>query len=232
MRFRILLTVFSFFALSFAYADNPRIFITDSHSWELSAGAGSVNGTLGASGSGGARGQTAELVKTFNQRCPNAIVNDRRDRADYIVLFDHEGGKSAINRDNKIVIFNQVTGDAVFSRSTRSLGNAVKDACTALFHDWSRREAVAASNKEMERSYPGTPRTEAAAVTRLQVISAPGGADIAIDGAFVGNTPSTVALPPGDHQVVVTKNGYAPWQRTVHVSGGDITLNAELARAQ
>jgi len=40
---------------------------------------------------------------------------------------DHEGGKDAISRDNKVVVFNR-DGDAIMSKSTRMLGNAVKDA--------------------------------------------------------------------------------------------------------
>ena len=116
-------------------ADKPRLFVTDSNSWETSGGfaAASSGGTGAASGkvSGGARGQTVELIKTFSERCPAVAITMDKTKAQYIVLFDHEGGKGYALKDNKIAVFKS-DGDLVFSHSTRSLGNAVKDACAAI----------------------------------------------------------------------------------------------------
>ena len=108
-----------------------RAFISDSNSWEMSGGFGGSQGGFGGASTGGARPQTAEIIKTFGQRCPQVTVTINRDRADYVVLLDHEGGKSAAKRDNKIAVFGR-DGDSIFSSSTRSLGNAVKDACEAI----------------------------------------------------------------------------------------------------
>jgi hypothetical protein len=62
----------------------------------------------------------------------------------------------------------------------------------------------------------------------LVVESTPSGADIEVDGAFVGSTPSTVSLAPGSHGVSVKKKGFVDWTRTVNVTGGSVHLNAEL----
>jgi hypothetical protein len=62
----------------------------------------------------------------------------------------------------------------------------------------------------------------------LAIASTPPGADIEVDGGFVGNTPSTVTLTPGSHQVVVKKRGFSDWTKTLNVTGGTINLNAEL----
>jgi hypothetical protein len=60
----------------------------------------------------------------------------------------------------------------------------------------------------------------------LSITSSIAAADIEIDGAFVGNTPTTVQLASGQHRIVV-KNGAKSWQRTLHVSSGStVTLNA------
>ena len=68
---------------------------------------------------------------------------------------------------------------------------------------------------------------------KVQVSSSPAGADIEIDGNFVGNTPSTLSLPPGDHTVTVKKAGYRPWERKLRVGAGDeTTLMAELEKPQ
>jgi lipid-binding SYLF domain-containing protein len=67
----------------------------------------------------------------------------------------------------------------------------------------------------------------------LTVKSTPDGADIMVDGKFVGNTPSTLKLSPGDHTVSVAARGCKSWQRTVALaSGSSITLNATLEKAQ
>ena len=108
-----------------------RVFITDSKSWEMSGGFGVKEGTGGGGFSGGARPQTAEIIKTFGERCPGVVVTMKQDKAYYIVVLDHEGGKGLARKDNKVAVFNH-EGDAIHSGSTRSLGNAVKDACNAI----------------------------------------------------------------------------------------------------
>lgn len=50
------------------------------------------------------------------------------------MTLDHEGGKGLIRHRNKIAVFNK-DGDAIFSDSTRELGNSVKDACAAITQD-------------------------------------------------------------------------------------------------
>jgi len=113
-----------------------RIYVSDSQSWEMSGAWGASNGSGGGRESGGARPQTAEIIKTFNQRCPEYTVTNNKERANYAAILDHEGGKGALHRRNKVVVFNR-DGDAVFSDSTRELGNSVKDACAAIQKDQS-----------------------------------------------------------------------------------------------
>jgi hypothetical protein len=71
----------------------------------------------------------------------------------------------------------------------------------------------------------------AAAQATIAVDSAPPGADIEVDGSFVGSTPSTVSVTPGSHQITVTKKGYTDWTRKMNVTGGSIHVNAELESA-
>ena len=123
-------------------AEKPRVYVTDSNSWEMGGGSSSP---FGGETHGGARPQTAEIVKTFNERCPDVVINNKQGRADYVVVLEHEGGKSFILRDNKVAVFNR-DGDAIMSDSTRSLGNAVKDACSAIARDWPRARERAQSD--------------------------------------------------------------------------------------
>jgi hypothetical protein len=82
-----------------------------------------------------------------------------------------------------------------------------------------------------QAKFQGSKTDSAAALTAalLDIASTPQGADIEIDGKFVGSTPSSVSVSPGDHDVVVKKSGFAVWDRKVTVSSGKININAELA---
>lgn len=71
-------------------------------------------------------------------------------------------------------------------------------------------------------------QNSASSEASITVDSTPQGADIQVDGAFVGNTPSTVTLAPGVHDISVMKKGFADWTRKMNVTGGSVHLNAEL----
>ncbi len=72
---------------------------------------------------------------------------------------------------------------------------------------------------------------EPAASGKLSVVSNPDGADIEVDGSFVGSAPSDFQLPEGDHTVTVKKSGYKDWERKMKVMGGsNVHLNAELEK--
>ncbi len=51
------------------------------------------------------------------------------------------------------------------------------------------------------------------------------------DGSFVGNAPSDLQLPEGEHTIAVKKTGFKDWERKMKVSGGSsVRLNAELEK--
>jgi PEGA domain len=233
-----------------------RVYVTDSNSWSISGGFGGSSGGFGGGVRGGARPQTAEVIKTFGKKCHGVIVTINRQAADFVVLFDHEGGKGMAQKDNKIAVFNRA-GDAIFSNSTRSLGSAVDDACKAIM----RSPVVAApappppappasvvpaptapAQPAMKAAppapaAPAPPETPAAEATDdsqsclVFIKSSPNGADITVDGKFVGNTPSNLKLPAGDHKIQVEMQGYKSWERTMTVmEGGSVTLSATLAK--
>jgi len=62
----------------------------------------------------------------------------------------------------------------------------------------------------------------------LDISSAPPGAEIEIDGAFVGNTPSSIDVPPGVHKVSISKKGFVGWERTIKVLPGHASVSPEL----
>lgn len=130
-----LLTVLCLAALAQEEKAKPRIFITDSQSWEMSGGFAATTTAAAGRISGGAKPQTAEIIKTFGEKCQGVTVTMNPDKANYVVMLEREGDKTVYEKDNKYAVFN-ADGDAIKSGSTRTLGNAVKDACGAVMKDW------------------------------------------------------------------------------------------------
>ncbi|MCC6538982.1 MAG: PEGA domain-containing protein [Bryobacterales bacterium] len=99
--------------------------------------------------------------------------------------------------------------------------------------------------RSVPTSLPGAQISEASPQSQVQMVSAlaagsggfapvtitsdPTGADVEVDGAFVGNTPSTKRLASGKHRITV-RQGAQVWERTVQVDAGDtLNLHATLA---
>jgi hypothetical protein len=74
----------------------------------------------------------------------------------------------------------------------------------------------------------GTAAAPANAMASIAVESNVTGADIEVDGNFVGSTPSTISVTPGSHTIAVKKKGYQDWSRTMSVSGSGAKLSADL----
>jgi PEGA domain-containing protein len=82
-----------------------------------------------------------------------------------------------------------------------------------------------------EPSTPAETTAPALAMGKLSIGSTPDGADISLDGSFVGNTPSDVQVAEGDHTITVKKPGFQDWARQLKITGGSsIHLNAELEK--
>jgi len=67
-------------------------------------------------------------------------------------------------------------------------------------------------------------------MTQVTINSNVPGADVEIDGAFVGNAPITRPMTAGNHKITV-KSGDKFWERTLSVSGGGATtVNAQIKK--
>jgi len=73
---------------------------------------------------------------------------------------------------------------------------------------------------------------QVATSAKISVASIPDGADIEVDGSFVGNTPSDIDVADGEHTISVQKAGFKSWQRKLKVSNGSsVHLKAELEKS-
>lgn len=75
------------------------------------------------------------------------------------------------------------------------------------------KPAAAVPVKAGEANEPG-------AKGAIAVTTSPEAAEIYVDGAFVGNSTSTLKLVPGKHTIRVTAPGYREWSREISVSTG------------
>jgi len=232
MRATLVVAVCLFTGSLFAQ-EKARVFVTDSKSWEISGHSGGSSSGFGGETHGGARPQTAEIIKTFGEKCREVTVTMKQEKANYVVVLEHEGGKSWIRKDNKVAVFNQ-DGDSIVSHSTMSLGGSVDDACKAINKDWPEK-GMARAAAATASAAPTAVASQMAApelAAKLAVSSTPAGADIEIDGAFAGSTPSSLSLGNGEHMVAVKKSGYKSWERKIKITGGNINLTAELEKNQ
>lgn len=66
---------------------------------------------------------------------------------------------------------------------------------------------------------------------KVQMESDPTGAEVQVDGSFVGDTPSDVQVTEGEHTITVKKTGFQDWERKMKVSAGsNVHLKAELEK--
>ncbi len=70
-----------------------------------------------------------------------------------------------------------------------------------------------------------------AAKGSVNVSSNPMGADVSVDGDFVGNSPAALKLTPGKHTITVKLSGYKDWSREITVqAGSEVQLTANLEK--
>lgn len=92
--------------------------------------------------------------------------------------------------------------------------------------------SLAASPVTRESRQTAAPATAAESV-KCSFGSTPPGADINVDGRYVGSTPSVVSLSVGNHSVEISLPGFAPWNRELMVSAGsEPAVNAVLQKGQ
>lgn len=108
-----------------------------------------------------------------------------------------------------------------------------------LAGDVLQKSAVKPPEKPIEVAPPKATPTEAtiakpAVAPELQkgsinIHSDPAGADIYVDGAFVGNAPASLKLDPGKHTFKVSAKARKDWSRDLNVlAGSEVNLTATL----
>ncbi len=184
------------------------------------------------------RDQSIELTKDFQRECQDIRITTLPEKADYTVSLNHI--EHGFVRDNQLEVSSK-EGDVLETREGGSIKNNVKNACQLILDDWRKRSNSTVSGSEPAGEKPAPAVMPAAdapsapsvsSVARLQIDSTPPGADIEVDGSFVGNTPSDVQVAEGDHTIVVRRAGFKDWERKLKSSAGSsVHIGAELEKA-
>jgi hypothetical protein len=114
---------------------------------------------------------------------------------------------------------------------------AARKACLGL-----SGEVAAEAGKESPRQSEKAKETMAAVTTdhssepsatigTISVSSNPNGADIYVDGDFIGSAPATLKLTAGKHSIKVTMEGFQDWSREIAAqAGSEAHLVANLSK--
>jgi len=87
-----------------------------------------------------------------------------------------------------------------------------------------RGAARAADRESDDKARPGT--------GSVAIASDPAGAEIYVDGKFVGQTPSTLSLASGSHRIEVKSKGKQSWERNLDVmKDSQLTLHPTLEQS-
>jgi len=87
--------------------------------------------------------------------------------------------------------------------------------------------AVAKSGR-LQNASPGN-----AEKVKCSFNSTPAGADITVDGSYVGNTPSEISLSTGTHRVQIAMPGFVAWKRELTITAdSEVNVTASLQKEQ
>ncbi|MBV9073640.1 MAG: hypothetical protein JOZ10_08425 [Acidobacteria bacterium] len=113
----------------------PVVFVQPSDSWKIEDSVGGSGNVILGSGRGGKEPQTAKIYQLLQHRqeCTGIAPNMLQQKADYVMLVEHGGGKG-----NRWAVSDK-DGDVVGSGESFVLGTSVADACRAVMKDWSAK---------------------------------------------------------------------------------------------
>jgi len=98
------------------------------------------------------------------------------------------------------------------------------------YQDYSATASIQAG-KNVQMNAALQPASQAPAFASVQIVSSPSGANVYVNGAYIGITPlSSQKVNPGTYTVEIRMDGYTPYTTTGQViAGQNIQLNAALA---
>jgi hypothetical protein len=150
----------------------------------------------------------------------------RKDKHGLTVLYRNAKGKE------KKQLYQLMAAGAVPPANTAmqpaSASHSATPAVTGSTATGSAAGVVAAANAPVAARQAAA---ESGEKVRCNFSSTPQGAEITLDGKYVGNTPSEIAVGAGSHTVVYSLPGFTEWKRDLTVmAGSELTVSAILQK--
>lgn len=119
----------------FASSKRPVVWVQPSDSWKVGGSVGGNRDVIIGSTHGGKEPQTAKIYQLLQHRsdCSGVAPNMIQEKADYVMLVEHGGGKG-----NRWAVSNK-DGEVVGSGESFMLANSVSDACRVVMKHWGER---------------------------------------------------------------------------------------------
>ncbi len=165
---------------------------------------------------------------------PNAMPADAINTlTDCFVIEDEPCARAVIEKRGR-------TKSIIFARVELQAGGDIDKTITVTAYWFEAGQKVASARRFCERCNEATLRTTADDLLaqllqsgpktsgRLKLMSNPSGAACAIDGKPAGATPLEQDLPPGDHELVVTRDRHRAEKRKIQIKSGE-TSSIEVA---
>jgi len=116
-------------------SQHPVVFVQPSDSWKVNSSVGGDRNVIVGTGHGGKEPQTAKIYQLLQHRsdCTGVAPNMIQEKADYLMLVEHGGGKG-----NRWAVSNK-DGEVIGSGESFMLANSVSDACRVVMHHWGSR---------------------------------------------------------------------------------------------
>jgi len=131
-------------------------------------------------------------------------------QTDAMINHGNSGGP-LLNRSGEVVGINTL-GFADLRKPGLNFALASTELAQILQYRFGVKFSPSSANGESGTAAPPT--------AMLGVTSNPEGADIEVDGTFLGTTPAELPLQVGQRAITITKKGFKPYQRTIQVLPG------------
>ena len=168
--------LFLAFLLPAMAQDKPRVFVQGKGSENLatngSAGGGRHWASWGSKSTLDSHDEGMEVTKDLQKNCAGVVVTLNQANADYTVMLNRESkqNRGLLRTNSQLQVANRI-GDIIGTNSTRTVGNAAKDACALIMSDWQahgRLNAAAASSTSAVQSTASTPVPASPAATSAE----------------------------------------------------------------
>jgi len=126
-------------------------------------------------------------------------------------------------------------GTAYGNPSVAGAGSALTPASAALqrsSNNLNNLQPGGGSALEPATPPPAPPLPAMPQQMMVEFWSRPSGAEVEVDGQYVGSTSSTIPLSPGEHTITIRMKDFVTWQRTIRLTSGNVRVAAYLEQVR